>query len=123
MFLPNGSRVILKNKNEKWTENKKSHKSAKAKADISDTARQLSEAILDYITENRMNNVISKVGQVSFNDKGKLTGLLCKDVLDDFGKDHGTTFNLLEKKEQKAVKKELNKEGGKFVRKFLLYNL
>ena len=44
-----------------------------------------------FVTENRLNNVASHIGEVSMpRDFGKLIGLMSKDVFDDFMKQSDT---------------------------------
>lgn len=124
-FFRNGSRVLIKNKNEKWTENnnyidKNILKSLLNQQEIlSDDAQILCEEITKYITENRLLNVISKIGTVTPKDYGKLLGLYCKDTLDDFLKAHKTEYEKLEKFESKAINKFLNSHAGKLVTNYL----
>lgn len=90
-FLFSGSRVILKNKNSKFTE--KEHKPKTLK----DTPEQLRAKYPDsfealeffnqYVTENRLRNVISKEGTIEQKGFGKLVGLFCKDVREEGFKD------------------------------------
>lgn len=117
--LNNGARVILKNKNEKWSENKKFHKSIKNKDELSDKVIKLQEAILTYVTENRLNNVLSKIGEVTEKDFGKVLGIYNKDVVEDFLKDYHEITDELEKKEQKQVTKSFLKTAGELVRERL----
>ena len=76
--------------NEKWNENnnyidKEILKSILRKEDaLSDDAQMLCEEIAKYITENRLNNVVSKIGTITQKDFGKLLGLYSKDVLEEF---------------------------------------
>lgn len=118
-FFPNGSRVIIKNKNEKWEENTRNSKLILEQDKISDLAVKLAEIIKDYVTENRLNNVISKIGEVTEKDFGKLIGLLSKDVSEEFNKDYSSEFMALEKKEQKMIKKSLSKAASFLVRQEL----
>ncbi|MCP4522145.1 MAG: RNA ligase, Rnl2 family [Cytophagales bacterium] len=104
-YFKSGKRVILKNKNERWSENKKFNKTIKAKEQLPEKIVKLQEAILTYVTENRLNNVISKIGEVSPKDLGKVLGLFSKDVLEDFLKDYGEITKDLEKKEMKLITK------------------
>ena len=63
-----------------------------------------------YVTENRLANVVSHIGEVHFpKDFGKVMGLFSKDVLEDFLKEHGNLYTALEKSEQKLLNKELIK--------------
>ena len=116
----NGVRVILKNKNEQWAENKKYHKPIKIEDVLSDQVLKLQEAILTYVTENRLNNVLSKIGEVTVKDFGKVLGLFNKDILEDFQKDYETVLATLEKQERKAINKYLGRITPKMVRKRLV---
>lgn len=118
--LNNGVRVILKNKNEKWAENRKFHKSIKHKDELSDKVIKLQEAILTYVTENRLNNVLSKIGEVTEKDFGKVLGMYNKDVVEDFLKDYHEIIAELEKKEQKQVTKSFLKTAGELVKNYLV---
>ena len=112
-----GSRVILKNKNEKWSENKKYHKVIKQEDELSDKVVKLQEAILTYVTENRLNNVVSKIGEISEKDFGKILGMFNKDVIEDFLKDYHQLTDELEKKELKLITKSFAKTAAKLVKK------
>ena len=117
-YLPNGSRIILKNKNEKWSEKKKSTSSNASKAEIqlSDEGKVLFDELLSLITENRLKNVISKIGKVENKDFGKIMGFLSLDAYEDFCKSFSTPFAELEKEEQKKIKKQMNNEASKLVK-------
>ncbi len=119
-FFPSGLRFILKNKNETWEEIKRTSKLVLAQDKISDSEKQLSKVILNYVTLNRLNNIISKTGQIDYNDFGRVIGMLSKDVLEDFSKDHSSEYDALEKKEQKRVKKSLNTASTKLIKEYLL---
>ena len=64
------------------------------------------EEVSTYITENRVNNVISHIGEVKEADIGKVIGLTAKDVMEEFVKD-SKTYNLLEKPEAKILSKKI----------------
>jgi len=71
-----------------------------------------------YVTENRLTNVVSHIGEVHVpKDFGKIMGLFSKDVLEDFLKEHGGDYACLEKSEQKLLNKELNKLATDLVKK------
>lgn len=107
-FQPNGSRVILKNKNETWAERNKVKPLIDALATLSPEAEALTQELLALVSENRLANVLSKVGPVTQKDFGRLMGLTGRDVMETFEKDHGAAFADLEKFEQKHAKKQLN---------------
>ena len=113
MYLRNGSRVLIKSKNERFAEKKSVKKRNKLFAEPVPYSEALQALIAEgeaYVTENRLINVVSHLGEVHFpKDFGKVMGLLSKDVLDDFLKEHGGSYSALDKCEQKSFNKELNK--------------
>lgn len=75
----------------------------------------------EYITKNRLNNVISKIGEISVpKDTGKLIGLLSKDVLGDFLKEHESEYALIEKSEQKILNTHSSKLATNLIKKVLM---
>lgn len=113
MYLRNGSRVLIKSKNERFAEKKSVKKCNKLFAEPIPFSEALQTLIAEgeaYVTENRLANVVSHIGEVHFpKDFGKVMGLLSKDVLEDFLKEHGGSYSALDKCEQKSLNKELNK--------------
>ena len=110
-YFGNGARIILKNKNEKWTEKSKVvRKERPVRKDVhfSGKAREIWEEIRNYVTVNRLNNVISKTGEFEPEMMGKIIGLFSQDVLEDFEKDFPEAFAAIEKDEQKRINKKLN---------------
>jgi Rnl2 family RNA ligase len=121
VFFGNGSRLLLKNKNSKFAE-KKSVKKRQPALFVEPTySKELTDLLLvaeEYVTENRMNNTISKIGEVTFpKDTGRLIGLLSKDVLDDFLKENSGIYASLEKSEQKILNKHINKLSTDLIKK------
>lgn len=117
-YLPNGSRIILKNKNEKWSEKKQntSQNASKTEIQLSENGKVLFDELLSLITENRLKNVISKIGKIENKDFGKMMGLLSLDAYEDFCKSFLIPFEELEKEEQKKIKKQMNNEASKLVK-------
>lgn len=111
-YFGNGARVILKNKNEKWIEKakmvKKQEKTVQKQMRFSETAQNIWDEIQRYATVNRLNNVVSKVGELEPKMVGKVIGLFAQDILEDFGKDFPEAFTTIEKEEQKMINKKLN---------------
>lgn len=66
-----------------------------------------------------MENVISKVGEVSFDDFGKLMGLFGNDIIEDFTKDFDSELDKLDKKEIKQITKSLNYKAVRILRERL----
>ena len=121
MYLRDGSRVLIKNKNERFSEKKSIKTRNKLFAEpvpYSEALKTLLQEVDVYVTENRLDNVVSHIGEVHFpKDFGKVMGLFSKDVLDDFLKEHGSAYTALDKCEQKSLNKELNKLCTIFVKK------
>ena len=76
---------------------------------------------LEYINESRYNSVVSKIGEVSIKDIGKVAGLMPQDILVDMQKDgvrdherYGTST------EASKFKKTLQQSVTNFVRPILL---
>ena len=106
-------RVLIKNKNARFAEKKqmkKRNKLFKEPVPFSEELKALVAEVEAYVNANRLANVISHIGEVSFpKDTGKVLGMFCKDVLEDFLKEHGGEYSGLDKCEQKSLNKEVNK--------------
>jgi len=84
-------------------------KTQKPPVEFSEKYSELLDKVEDYVTENRLDNVISHIGEVSVpKEVGKLLGLFSKDILEDFLKEYSSDFYDLDKNEQKAFTKQLN---------------
>jgi len=125
-FLRTGSRVLIKNKNEKWAENNNYiDKAILSKLlhegeELSEEASFLCEEIYKLITQNRLTNLISKIGEINpKKDLGKVLGLYNKDALTDFFKTYKVRYDNLEKHESKSVNKFLNKHAGQLINDYL----
>ncbi|MGY0427223.1 MAG: RNA ligase family protein [Polaribacter sp.] len=122
LFLNSGSRVIIKSKNENWSENnnyidkeilsKLLHEDEKLSEDV----EKLCEEVYKYISTNRLSNVISKIGEVNpKKDFGKVLGMFNKDILSDFLKEYKMEYGALEKHESKVINKFVNKHANQLV--------
>ncbi|MCX8524220.1 RNA ligase, Rnl2 family [Chryseobacterium formosus] len=110
-YFGNGSRVILKNKNEKWTEKSKmvrKDRPIQKEVRFSENAQDIWEEIQKYATVNRLDNVVSKIGEFEPKMIGKVIGLFSQDILVDFEKDFPKVFTTIAKDEQKRINKKLN---------------
>ena len=117
-YFNNGVRVILKNKNEKWAENSKHIKSINKKAPLSEKVKELQSVILSYVTENRLNNVLSKLGEVTIKDFGKIIGNYNRDIIEDFTKDYNSQLSILEKKELKQITKSISHKSSNMIKAY-----
>jgi Uma2 family endonuclease len=66
--------------------------------------------MLDMITPNRLDSVISKIGQVTKKDFGKLIAGLAEDVIETYNRENGLKYINLEKNEKKLITKKLSPE-------------
>jgi Rnl2 family RNA ligase len=112
--LPNGERAILKNKNSKWTEKKKVKKNPTVVPDHITEMQNIAES---YITENRLRNVISKVGPITEVRYafGALMKPFTNDIIEDFMLEN-ESFSELEKAERGLVTKHIAQVAGKMIR-------
>lgn len=120
MYL-NGIRVLIKSKNERFAEKKSEKKRPKVVSEpvaYSEALQALLSEVDVYVTENRLTNVVSHVGEVEMpRDFGKIMGHFSKDILEDFLKEHGNGYELMEKSDQKVLNKELNRLATELVKK------
>lgn len=119
-FLYRGSRVILKSKNDKWSENVRVRKPIKS-IELSTEASGIKEEIKSMITENRFCSVVSKIGEVTVAHFGQIMKDFSKDILEEaYGSDLAYRFNALDKSEQKIIKKAMNHHIANLVRRKLI---
>lgn len=104
LWLPNGNRVAIKCKNSKFSEKKKSDKPIKAAVVLSQDDMDLMWQFTDYVTVNRINNVISKIGEVTPKDFGKVMGLTVQDILEEAAREE---LELTDAENPVEVKKQL----------------
>jgi len=120
-FFKSGSRVIIKNKNDKWSEREKKAPKEKTVTILSMEANRLLSEALNFATENRLRNVLSKwEGDITSKDFGRLMQLMNLDALEDFNKDFKEDFDKLPKDEQKYINKALGGKNSDIIRKNFL---
>lgn len=124
MYLHTRDRVIIKSKNARFAEKKavkQRNKLFKEPVPYSEELKRLIAEAEAYVNENRLANVVSHLGQVSPpKDFGKIIGAFSKDALEDFFKDHGSSYMALDKCEQKLLNRELNGFVSSLVKKVYL---
>lgn len=114
------TRLIIKNKNEVFKERKAEKKPVEVP--LADNIQKAVDAIAAYVTEARVNNVISHIGEVTEKDIGRLIGLASRDALDEFRR-NGALLDGLSKQEEKMVTKRLNTMMAATVRKVVFDRL
>ncbi len=111
-YFPTGSAVVIKNKNPAFAEtNVRAHRAQKPVTVEPELQKAIDTAVY-YVTKQRYDNVVSKIGIVTKKDVGKLIGLLSKDALEDYNKEH---MSELKKEQVKALNKTMNIEARKIV--------
>ena len=120
-YLSNGARVLLKSKNARFAEKhsvRKRQPKLFVELSYSEQLIEMLTTVEDYVTENRLNNVVSKIGHVSIpKETGKLIGLFSKDILEDFLKEHSCEYYELEKSEQKILNRHSNSLAATLIKK------
>lgn len=122
-FLMDGSRVILKNKNDKFKEVSKSTKIRAPKEEIPKEVLELAKIASTYCTENRVCNVVSKIGEVSMRDFGLVMKNSNLDVIEDFMKDHEITYQVLSKSAQKYIMKHIGSCNARVIKAYFRSNV
>lgn len=112
-WFNNGSRIYFKNKTESFTEKKP--KEVKA-FELSESESDLMNELLTYNTEQRVSNVISKIGAVTNKDFGKILGLTVQDMFEEFTKETERDPKVEAENNWKQFVKLLQAEVGKTVR-------
>ncbi|MBF84614.1 MAG: hypothetical protein CL489_09080 [Acidobacteria bacterium] len=118
-WLPNGSRMAIKSKNSKFSEKAKSDKKPKKPRELSENETYYIDGVVDYLTENRLNNVISKKGEVDKSMFFLLMGELIQDAIEDFDKDNESNFKDLDKPERKFITKSLQETARDIVKRVI----
>jgi Rnl2 family RNA ligase len=95
-----GSPFILKKKNERFAEKQREKKPIVVDTEVA----RLNEEFKAYITENRLQGVFSKQGEIQRPDQiGDYIRLMLADAKEDFIKDFDNGFSALDGKQQKQV--------------------
>ena len=112
----NGERVMLKNKNAKFSEKGKVKKK-KESTPLPEHIVKYVEIIRSYVTENRLKNVLSHIGIPENNKKafGAILSPFNQDIIKDFVKEN-PDFQELDKADRKKVTSLANKAAADMVR-------
>ncbi|GGB94067.1 RNA ligase family protein [Dyadobacter sediminis] len=111
-------RPMLKLKNPEFEENKKFHQAKKwfFVPDVllkSEELGFLLDGIKNYITENRLSSVISKIGSLAFHNPVRLNSIkeeFLKDVITDFNNDNNNILNELNAQQSEWLQGRILKE-------------
>jgi len=113
------SRVILKNKNDKWKETGKKQK-IRTEYKFSDKTQNMLDELFTYITENRLRNVLSKEGEVDNKMFGFIMKKFTEDIMKDFLKDNQHSYDLLQKEDRRVIQKRMSMESANMLRENFL---
>jgi Rnl2 family RNA ligase len=126
LFLGIGERVILKSKNEKFAERKAVKKRPKKpvkEVKLDESGEKLLRELMALVTENRLQNVLSKRVQlpapVPQNSFGEIIKEFSLDIWEEFNKDFEQEYLDLDKQEQKKISKAMNQAASKLIKKVL----
>ncbi len=116
--------MILKSKNEKFKERKaKKKRPKKEEVKITETGERLLQELQSMVTENRLQNVLSKREEMPYPVPkeyfGEIMKALIGDIMEEFNKDFEEEYEQLDNKEQKKISKKLNQEAAILVRTVL----
>lgn len=114
-YFNNGSRVYFKNKTAGFSEKNSTPKEKKVFA-LSEEESELMNEVLEYNTTQRVSNVLSKFGEVTNKDFGKILGLTMQDLLEEFSKETEKNPKLIAEDNWKDFSKLLQAEVSKTVR-------
>jgi len=125
-FLGIGERAILKSKNEKFEERKAIKKRPKKpvrEVTVSEAGERLQAELESMVTENRLQNVLSKKGEMPYPVPKDYFGEIMKefslDIWEEFNKDFEQDYVNLDKQEQKKISKKMNQAAAQLVKKVL----
>jgi Rnl2 family RNA ligase len=118
-----GSRVVVKSKNKTFSEVSKKKTDQKNKVSVlKGLGQELMECIDSMAIKNRLNNVISKIGEVTKDDYPQMMKDFNQDILKDFPTEYPEIFESINKKTMKCVKKYLNMKCRVLIEQYLIEN-
>ncbi len=116
--LPSGSRVLIKHKNEQWSDKIRKPRVRQPAVALAPEVQALLDAALEYATPARVPAAVSKVGEVTRRQFGQLVGMTAQDMHADFLGEHERAFLDLAQAEQKVITKALAREATDLVKQY-----
>ena len=120
------SYVILKNKNDKFSEKQSAPRKKKQTKDdiLSEEAINQYHKLLELLNENRLKNVTSKINSndINFKQFRKILNLLIEDIYDEYNALYDSDV-MPNKEESKIVRKKISNNGSILVRNFIKQSL
>lgn len=114
-FLTNGSRVVFKNKNAAFSENGGTRK-PKVQTVVPDHIQELLDSVSAYINNSRVKSVLSKEGNVSSSDFGRIMGAVLVDAIEDYESDNDIDLKKVVDEHWKTFTKALQRVASAEVR-------
>lgn len=111
--LKNGRRVIFKCKNDKWKE--KTHKQRIVVDEMSESDQSVVDELRNYLTDNRLRNVLSKHGVPKSNEFNVISNALVIDALSDYANEHGE-IDPLSVDDYSRIISVINHDAGNLIR-------
>ena len=117
------ARPIIKLKNPEFEEELKFHEARKWSyiPEVSTLSEELSyilEELSNYITENRLESAISKIGSISLKNNSRLGEIqveILRDTLEDFNDDYDDILKQLSTKQNEWIKDRLTAQINKLI--------
>tara|TARA_R110000744_G_C19371770_1_gene563242 strand:+ start:78634 stop:79554 length:921 start_codon:yes stop_codon:yes gene_type:complete len=120
-WFSNGSRVYFKNKTESFSEKKQ--RVTSVEPNMPEEITSILINVGQYITEQRVDNVVSKMGIVTNKDFGKILGNTIKDVFEEYEKEYSVSLKKVVDEHWKMFNKKVTNEVSKVVRPVFLKHL
>lgn len=114
------SRIILKNKNENFTE--KDNTKVSVVKEIPEEVKGVLTDLTRLITPSRVLSVVSKIGEVTYKDFPTIMGDTVGDVIEEYNKD-SSLLSDMEKLNKKIITKELQRVIAPLVKDYLNKNV
>lgn len=116
LFDAVGSRLILKDKSEKFKENSGAKdKLIRPKFELSISGLRYMDVAETFICLNRVNAVTSKMGEYTIKDFQEVMIQLAKDVITDMDREHSEWNEQILPLEKAEIKRTILKKCGKFM--------
>lgn len=122
-YLYDRSRVIIKNKNEKFTEIQGEGKIKIPKEPLPEEVVKILTKAATYCNLNRVANVVSKMGELKLSDFGTVMKNTNIDVWEDFTKDYQEELDLLESKHVKVISKKIGSYNAAYIKQYFNENI
>jgi len=118
LYLPNDSRVMVKHKHPDFAEKLK-----RPKSKPSGLPNPWAPVAEQYVNQNRLDAVLSKEGELTNKDFGRIVALMCEDVMKDMIKDEDLSADWKKHNEYKLAGKGVSLAVAKFLKENLLHKL